>query len=145
MSYQFCGVITHPSPKPTALMELLALKPLLEITPCKACSQEDTFHCRINCNKFWLCFFKEEASNGLFSEFSWATQSAETPWRQAHSHIPTTADGFPDLGVPKLEEMLRMDNPDQFRGCKNTQEDLPHSGGVVFPFSYLSPHLAKAM
>lgn len=38
-----------------------------------------------------------------------------------------------------------MDNPGQFRGCKNTQEDLPHSGGVVFPFSCLSPHLAKAM
>lgn len=36
--------------------------------------------------------------------------------------------------MPELEETLRMDNPGQFSGCKNTQEDLPHSGGVVFPF-----------
>lgn len=57
MGYQFCGVITHPSPKAMALIEVpLALKPLLELTPHKACSQEDTFHWRINCIKLWLPF-----------------------------------------------------------------------------------------
>lgn len=78
---------------------------------------------------------------GFTLDFPWATQSAETPWRQAQSHVLTSADGFPNLGVPKLEEMLRMDKPGQ-----NTQgEDLPHSGGVVFPCSCLSPHSAKAV
>lgn len=42
---------------------------------------------------------------GFTLDFPWATQSAETPWRQAQSHVPTGADGFPNLGVPKLEEM----------------------------------------
>lgn len=57
MSYQFCGVITHPSPKAMAVMEVpLALKCLLELTPHKACSQEDTFHRRISCIKLWLPF-----------------------------------------------------------------------------------------
>lgn len=56
-SYQLSGVLTHPSPKPTALMEApLALKPLLEVTPHKPCSQEDTSHWRIACIKLWLHF-----------------------------------------------------------------------------------------
>lgn len=136
-SYQSCGVITHPSPKPTALMEVpLALKPLLEIT---LQSLQPGGHCtgELPASSSGYIFLRKRHPRG----FSWATQSAEPPWRQAQSLVPTSADGLPTVGVPKLGEMLRMDNPDQFR---NTQEENLHSGGVVFPFSCLSPHLAKA-